>query len=133
MTMTKIVYGLKQPLTLVRKPDADAIFRAHAASAGKVDISKISWLMPHNIPVDIGKMNLDKTIKSKATLPVAFRARQCDTIMVPQSTTFSWRLSVKTSPEKPRYILVAFQTNRAGNQESNTSIFDHCNLKICTL
>ena len=71
-------------------------------------------------------MNLYKTIESKA---VAFRARQCDTITVPQSTTFSWRLGVKTSPEKPRYILVAFRTNRAGNQEANTSIFDHCNLK----
>ena len=97
----KIVYGFKHTLTLVRKPDSDAIFRAHAAAAGKVDISKISWFMPHIIPVDIERMNLYKTIESKATLPVAFRARQCDTITVPQSTTFSWRLSVKTSPEKP--------------------------------
>jgi len=60
---------------------------------------------------------------------VAFRARQCDTITVPESTTFSWRLSVKTSPEKPRYIIVAFQTDKDGSQEANPSIFDHCNLK----
>jgi len=36
---------------------------------------------------------------------------------------------VKTSPEKPRYIIVAFQTNKSGNQEANPAIFDHCNLK----
>ena len=85
--------------------------------------------MPHVIPSDMEKMQLYKTIESKASLAVAYRARQCDTITVPQSTTFSWRLSVKTSPEKPRFIIVGFQTNRSGNQEANPSIFNHCDLK----
>ena len=125
----KLVYGFKHTLTLVRKSDDDAIFRAAAAAAGKVNIDRISWFMPHIIPADMERMQLYKTIETKATLPVAFRARQCDTITVPQSTTFSWRLGVKTSPEKPRYIIVGFQTNRDGNQESNPSIFDHCDLK----
>jgi len=125
----KIVYGFKHTLTLVRKTDDDAIFRANAAGAGKVNIDRISWFMPHIQPADLEKMQLYKTIETKATLPVAFRARQCDTITVPQSTTFSWRLSVKTSPEKPRFILVGFQTGRDGNQETNPSIFDHSDLK----
>ena len=34
------VYGLKHTLTLVRKSDDDAIFRANAADAGKVTIDK---------------------------------------------------------------------------------------------
>ena len=38
----KIVYDLKRSLTLVRKTDDDAIFRAAAADAGKVSIDKIS-------------------------------------------------------------------------------------------
>ena len=129
----KIVYGFKHTLTLVRKSDDDAIFRAHTAdgvhAAGKVNIDRISWFMPHIIPADMERMQLYKTIEAKATLPVSFRARQCDTITVPESTTFSWRLSVKTSPEKPRYILVGFQTDRDGNQEANPSLFDHCDLK----
>jgi len=102
----KIVYGFKHTLTLVRKADDDAIFRANAAAAGKVNLDKISLFMPHVLPSDMKKIQLYKTIESKAKLPVAFRARQCDTITVPESTTFSWRLSVKTSPEKPRYIIV---------------------------
>lgn len=133
----KVIYGMKQTLTLVRKSDDDAIYRtppagdaaAIAAAVGKVNIDKISWFMPHVIPSDMERMQLYKTIESKATLPVAYRARHCDTITVPQSTTFSWRLSVKTSPEKPRYIIIGFQTNRDGNQEANPSIFDHCDLK----
>ena len=125
----KIIYGFKQTLTLVRKADDDAIFRDNAAAAGKVAINKISWFIPHVIPSDMERMQLYKTIESKLTLPVAYRARQCDTITVPQSTSFSWRLSVKTSPEKPRYIIVGFQTDRSGNQESNPSLFNHCDLK----
>ncbi|XP_065645841.1 uncharacterized protein LOC136076296 [Hydra vulgaris] len=85
--------------------------------------------MPHVIPSDLERVNFYKSIESKATLPVTFRARQRDTITVPQSTTFSWRLSVKTSLEKPRYIIVGFQTNKDGNQEVISSIFDHCDLK----
>src|SRR5688572_10298434 len=129
----KIVYGLKHTLTLVRKSDDDAIFRAAPAAGlndpGKVDVSKISWFMPHVTPSDMERMELAKTIESKASLPVAYRARQCDTITVPQSITFSWRLSVKTAPEKPRWVVVGFQTNKDGDQERNPSIFDHCNLK----
>ena len=54
--------------------------------------------------------------------------RQCDTITVPQSTSFTWKLSVKSSPEKPRYVILGFQTGKDGNQEQNPAIFDHCNL-----
>src|SRR5678815_4003613 len=132
----KIVYGVRHTLTLVRKSDDDAIFRARGAddaatlaAAGKVDVSKISWFMPHVTPSDMEKMALYKTIESKASIPVAYRARQCDTITVPQSTTFSWRLSVKTAPEKPRWVVVGFQTNRDGDQLHNPSAFDHCDLK----
>jgi hypothetical protein len=99
---TKIVYGFKHTLTLVRKADDDAIFRANGVAAGKVNVDKISLFMPHVIPSDIERMQLYKTIESKVAVPVAYRARQCDTITVPQSTTFSWRLSVKTSPEKAK-------------------------------
>src|SRR6218665_2468527 len=96
----KIVYGLKHTLTLVRKSDDDAIYRtppagddaAAAAAVGKVNIKKISWFMPHVIPSDMEKMQLYKTIESKSSLSVAYSARQCDTITVPQSTTFSCRL-----------------------------------------
>jgi len=53
---------------------------------------------------------------------------QCDGIPVPQTRSFTWRLSVKSAPEKPRWIIQAFQTDKSGNQEHNPSIFDHCNL-----
>ena len=125
----KIVYGLKQTLALVRKSNDDAIFRDNAAADGKITLDKVSWFMPHVLPADAEKFQLYKTIESKATLPVAYRMRQCDSITVPQSTSFTWRLSVKSSPEKPRYIIVGFQTGKDGDQEQNPSIFDNVDVR----
>ena len=124
----KIVYGFKHTLTLVRKSDADGIFKANAADDGKVNFGKISWFMPHVLPADMQKMQLFKTIESKSSLVVGYRMRQCDSNAVNQSTNFTWRLSVKSSPEKPRYIIVSFQTDREGDQDKNASLFDHCDL-----
>ena len=50
-------------------------------------------------------------------------------LSVPESTSFTWRLSVVTAPEKPRFIIVGFQTAKDGNQTKNSSTFDHVNLR----
>lgn len=126
----KILYGMKQTLTLVRKSDNDAIFRDNAADPGKITLDKVPWYMPHVLPADAEKFQLYKTIESKTSIPVAYRIRHCDSISVPQSTSFTWRLSVKSSPEKPRYIVVGFQTSKDGYQKENPSIFDNVSKKI---
>ena len=59
--MTKIVYGLKHSLTLVRKTDDDTLFREAAAGAGKVSQVKISWFIPHVSRVDAEKFSIYKT------------------------------------------------------------------------
>ena len=51
--------------------------------------------------------------------------RRCDSISIPQSTSFSWRLSVKSALEKDRYIVMGFQTDTDGDQAKNRSMFDH--------
>ena len=96
---------------------------------GKVILSKVSWFMPHVTPADEDKMELYKIIERKEKIPVAYRMIQCDSASVPQnSTSFSWRLSVKSSPEVPRFIIVGFQSNKIGNQKQNPSLFDNLNV-----
>jgi len=112
----------------VRKGDDDAIFRNNAVDAGKIVLTKRSWYMPHVIPNVQEKLTLYKTVDSKSSLPVGYQMVQCDSISVPQTRNFTWRLSVKSAPEKPRWIIVAFQTDKSGNQEHNPSIFDHYDL-----
>ena len=107
--MDKFVYRWKHGITLVRKTDYDAIFRGATADARKVSLDKISCFMPHVIPADAEKFFIYKTIESKIKVPVAYRKRQCDMFSVPESTSFTWPLSIKTAPEKPRLLLVSKQ------------------------
>ena len=85
--------------------------------------------MPHVISADAEKFSIYKTIGSNVKVPVAYRTRQCHMLSVPESTSFTWRLSVKTAPEKPRFIIVGFQTAKDGDETKNSSTFDHVNLR----
>ena len=130
----KVVYGLKHSLTLTRNDDNEAIYRGANAAAGgalaigKVVLSKISWFMPHVTPADQDKMELYKIIQRKEKIPVGYRMIQCESAQIPQATSFNWSLSVKSSPEIPRFIIVGFQTGKKNDQEQNPSIFDNVNV-----
>ena len=132
----KIVYGLKHNLTLTRNNDNDAIYKSGAVDGGgndtyadgKVNLTKITWFMPHVIPADEDKMKLYKIIERKEKIPVGYRMIQCDSAIV-TGRDFSWRLAVKSSPEVPRFIIVGLQTNKIGNQKQNPSIFDNIDVR----
>ena len=132
----KVVYGLKHNLTLTRNNDNDAIFKSpnvdggnDVVADGKIILSKVYWFMPHVTPADKDKMELYKIIERKEKIPVGYRMIQCDSASIPEnSASFSWRLSVKSSPEVPRFIIVGFQTNKIGNQKQNPSLFDNVNV-----
>ena len=130
----KIVYGLKHNLTLTRNNNNDAIYRnatdtaGAAMVAGRVILTDIFWFMPHVTPADQYKMELYKIIEKKEKIPVGYRMLQCDSASVPQARSFSWRLSVKSSPEVPRFIIIGFQTNKSNDQLQNPSIFNNVNI-----
>ena len=85
--------------------------------------------MSHVIIADVEMFSTYKTIESKVKLQVAYRTRQCDMLSVSESSSFTWLLSIKTAPEKPTFIIVAFQTEIDGDQTKNPPPFDHVNLK----
>ena len=131
----KIIYGMQQRLTLTRNGDNDAILRRNAAAGGvaaangKVNLTKISWFIPHVIPSDAYRLQLDKIIERKEKIPVGYRMLQCDNIPVPPGAPFTWRLGVKSSPDIPRFIIVGFQTNKNNKQTENPAIFNHCDVR----
>jgi len=84
--------------------------------------------MPHVLPADGEKLQLYKTIESKSKLFVAYRMRQCDSIAVPQYTSFTWRLSVKSSPENRGSLSLAFKLTKMPTKSKNPSLFDHFNV-----
>ena len=68
-------------------------------------------------------------INEQRTLSIDFRVRQCLTTVVPKADTFLWRIGIRTSPEKPRFLVVGFQKDREGDLEKNLALFDHLNVK----
>ena len=131
----KVIYGMQQRLTLTRTGDNNAIFKGQNAANnalvlnGQVEINKISWFMPHVIPSDAYRLQLNKIIERKEKIPVGYRMLQCDNIPVAGTGSFTWRLGVKSSPDIPRFIIFGFQTNKNNNQETNPAIFDHCEVR----
>ena len=121
---------MQQRLTLTRTGYNDAIFRTNATDAGKINIERIRWFMPHVTPSDAYRLQLDKIIEKKEKIPVGYRMLQCDNSSVPaDSRNFTWRLGVKSSPDIPRFIIVGFQTNKNNSQERNPAIFDHLDIR----
>ena len=67
----KILYGMQQRLTLTRTGYNNAILKGRNAADnaalgdGTIKINKISWFMPHVIPSDAYRLQLDKIIEKK--------------------------------------------------------------------
>ena len=121
----KVLYSFVHTLVLTQSSsDDNALFRktdeaytnANVAD-GIVNLTNIRWKLPCVSPSDLIKYELHKQVKTKTILTVGFWMRQCITTTLPNSTRFAWRLGVRKSPEQPRYIFLAFQTNRSEDQE----------------
>ena len=130
----KILYGMQQRLTLTRTDNNNIIFKGTkmvnnnvvVIDVGKVDIKRIRWFMPHVIPSDAYRLQLDKIIEKKEKIPVGYRMLQCDSTQVSENiNSFTWRLGVKSSPDIPRFIIVGFQSGKNNLQTQNPAIFDH--------
>lgn len=124
----KVVFGTTQRLTLTHKGTSnDAIFR-DGGDVGRVNLTNIYWIVPHAVGTDEVNLALLNRIRSKRQIDIAYRGITCTRNEVQRDTTFMWRLGARQAPEVPRYVLIAFQTNRENNQERNSSIFDHISL-----
>ena len=127
---TKVIYNTKQTLTLNRMTsDNCAIHRAAGVADGKIRLTNITWRVPLIKPEIVKLKELRDIIESKQNIPVAFTARTCESTVVPQTRSFSWRINVTTGVEKPRWLIVGFQIDRTYTQEQNPAVFDHLNLQ----
>ena len=126
----KILYGMQQRLTLTRSGNIDDPIFRDGGDIGEIHISNIRWFMPHVIPSDAYRLQLDKVIEKKEKIPVGYRMLQCDSTRVPAaSMNFTWRLGVKSSPDIPRFIIIGFQKEKNNSQTKNPAIFNHLSVR----
>ena len=70
-----------------------------------------------------------RLVEEKVTIPLAFRARTIERTNVTQTQIFNWRLQVNGGVEKPRWVIIGFQTRRINTQQQNPAVFYHLHLK----
>jgi hypothetical protein len=128
-TYNKVIYNIKHSLKFTRKStDDQAIHRAANVQNGKVKLTSISWRVPE-VKLELTKLvELRDIIESKEIIPVGFQARTTDSTVVNQTRHFTWRTNVISGVEKPRWIIVGFQTDKNETQEQNPAVFDNLNL-----
>lgn len=130
----KVLYSIKQTLELSRGKNSAAIFHAPGADAtdtaalnGQVTLTKLTWRMPYVIPNLEYRNTLKQQVINKVRIPISFRGMQCVSAAIPETTEHTWKLGVPT--KTPRWILVAFQTDRRDNQLRNPALFDHVQVR----
>jgi len=120
----KLIYGVKQTLTLMRTANTDAIFKAAAvADNGKIELTQVSWQMPHVVPSDEQKIKLYDMIDRGISVDLGFRHWHLDSCELPQTNSFTWRLITTSAIEKPRWIVIGFQTGRQNNLQKKSGRF----------
>ena len=82
---SKVTYGIRDTLQLIRKEDNDVLFRTAAAGAGKVVLSKFAWSVPIVQQNDVRKVKMYKSIALNNDIPVSF-ASMCNVLSTSSKT-----------------------------------------------
>lgn len=124
----KIVMHAKQELILVRnRNDINCFVGAHDNLI--IVINKIQWKIPHVQVSDHSKLRLLKTIERKEPIPLVFRSWDLyEYPALPTTDKHMWSIKTSNNLNKPRYVIVGFQTDRDRIIAKNAADFDHCQI-----
>lgn len=126
----KIIMNAKHELILIRSRSDSKVYRC-ATSAVNFNVKKISWKIPHIQLSDQSKLRMLRYLERNRTVNVPYRSWELYELpQVPQATKHNWTVKTATNASKPRYVIVGFLTDRAGNaaQARMTTYFDNCDI-----
>lgn len=124
----KIILNSKHELIMVRSRTNANMYTSDNDDL-QFDVKKIQWKIPHVSLSDKAKLSMLKTISRSDNLLLAYRSWDLYEIpSLPSTTRHTWSVKTSNNINKPRYVIVGFQTNRNQNIAQNSSLFDHCNI-----
>lgn len=133
---TKMIVNARHELVLIRSAsDKNAVQWVPADASDttvediKVTLQKLSWRIPYVTLSDEQRVALLKQLSRGTSIPVEYRSWELyEYPALPKAGKQSWTVKTASQLEKPRYVIVAFQTNKKNSIKDNTSHFDHCKL-----
>lgn len=129
----KIIVNAKHELVLTRsKNDFNAVIQtAEGAELEnfKINLTRIEWLMPYVTLSDKNKIRLFNHLQKSKPISMSFRSWELyEYPLLPTTSKHVWTVKTSNQLEKPRFVILCFQTNRKGHRLANASQFDHCNI-----
>lgn len=95
----------------------------------EIKIEKIQWRVPHIHVSDAMKLKLFKYVEKRVPIQLNYRTWELyEYPVLPQTDKHIWGVKTTTQMNKPRFIIVGFQTKRNNVVDKDSSHFDHCNL-----
>lgn len=124
----KIVLNSKHELVLVRSRSNTNFYKSNTDNL-QLTLNKIHWKIQHIQLSDKAKLGMLKMISRNESLHLPFRTWDLYELpLIPQTTRHTWSIKTTSQVNKPRYVVVAFQTNRNNVINRDFSMFDHCNI-----
>lgn len=126
-----LLLNSKQELVLLRSLSDKNVVEQTATDTHdfKIEISKIIWKMPLVRVEEETKYKLLNVMDKNKIINLPFRRWQLHEYpILPTTTSESWSIKTSSMIEKPRYVIIAFQTNRKEQANKNCSSFDNCKI-----
>ncbi|XP_037911951.1 uncharacterized protein LOC119652085 [Hermetia illucens] len=124
----KIIVNAKHELILVRTRSDENAFISSTDNV-HIKIFKLQWKVPHVNPDGAEKLSMLKYIESGHPIQISFRNWELyEYPVLPTTTDHVWNVKTTGQLEKPRYVILALQTNRKNLKDKDASKFDHCDL-----
>ncbi|XP_055918306.1 uncharacterized protein LOC129950388 [Eupeodes corollae] len=124
----KIITNARHELILIRTRSNENAYFSKDNEELKLSIFKLQWRVPHITLSDSNKLTLLKQIQSN---PIQIHFRNWEMYeypTLPTTTDHVWTVKTSSQLEKPRYIIIALQTDRKNQRNKDASIFDHCDV-----
>lgn len=123
-----VAINLKHELVMVRSR-SDTNCYSGANNIASITIDKIQWRIPHISVSDAEKLKLMQIVNKKQPIHMFFRSWELyEYPTLPTTNSHIWSVKASAQLNTPRYIIVAFQTNRNNRIVADKSRFDHCGL-----
>ncbi|XP_073986080.1 uncharacterized protein [Rhodnius prolixus] len=127
----QIILQGKHELILHRsRTDNDCIrvLGDHTNVKASIKLKSIQWKMPYVKVSDEQRLTFLNLVDKGKTVHMAFRSWDLvEYPSLPVTKKHTWVVKTTTNLEKPRYVIIAFQTNKKNNVQSDMSQFNHCN------
>lgn len=123
-----IILNSKHELILNRSRN-DANCFAGTNNIFAITLTKVVWKMPHIKFDDHLQLKMLKQIEKNEPITTAYRSWDLyEYPALPQAQKHVWAVKSSSHLTRPRYIILAFQTNRNNVITNASSAFDHINL-----